>query len=91
MGVQGGVGVVLVRYFFRFVVRVRFFGLLELLLAPFWGGPEAVNVGAFWGMSSGLRFFWGLWMLSSCAMKSPTWPGGLRAARFESAAPWGNA
>ena len=41
-GVQDGLGIVLVRFFFRLAVRVRFFGPLGLLLGSFWGAPGVV-------------------------------------------------
>ena len=42
--VQDGLGIVLVRSFFRLVVRDRFFGRLGLLLGSFLGAPGVVLV-----------------------------------------------
>ena len=55
-GVQGGLGVVLVRPLVRLVARVRFLGPLELLLGPFWDalGPILGLLGA------SVRVLWGL-------------------------------
>ena len=41
-GIQDGLGVVLVRSFFRLAVWVRFFDLLRLLLGWFWAASGAV-------------------------------------------------
>ena len=41
-GFQDGLGIVLVRLFFRLAVWVRFFGCLGLLLESFWSTPGAV-------------------------------------------------
>ncbi len=48
-GVQDGLGIVLVRFVGRLVVRVRFFGSLGPLLGSFWGAPGVVLalLGAF--------------------------------------------
>ena len=50
-GVQDGLGIVLVRIFFRLAVRVRFFGSLGLLLGCSWGclGSSWALLGLFWG------------------------------------------
>ena len=40
--VQDGLGIVLVQFFFRLVVWVRFFVPLGLLLGSFWGAPGAI-------------------------------------------------
>ena len=47
-GVQGGLGLVLVRSFVRLVARVRFFDPLALLFGPFWDalGPVLGLLGA---------------------------------------------
>ena len=42
MAVQDGLGIVLVRSFFRLAVGVRFFDLLRLLLGWFWAASGAV-------------------------------------------------
>ena len=48
--VQDGLGIVLVRSFFRLAVRVRFFDPLGLLLGPSWGapGPFVGRLGVSW-------------------------------------------
>ena len=48
-GVQDGPKIVLVRSFFRLVVRDRFFGRLGLILGSFLGAPGVVLV--LWGAS----------------------------------------
>ena len=40
--VQGGLGIDLVRFFFRLVVWARFFNLLGLLLGSFWAASGSV-------------------------------------------------
>ena len=40
--VQDGLGIVLVRSFFRLAVWIRFFGPLGLVLGSFWGAPGVV-------------------------------------------------
>ena len=48
--VQDGLGIVLVRSFFRLAVRVRFFELLGCLLESFWGvfGLVLGHLGLSW-------------------------------------------
>ena len=48
--VQDGLGIDLVRFFFRLVVWVRFFDLLKLLLGSFWAasGPVLGLFGPSW-------------------------------------------
>ena len=55
--VQDGLGIDLVRSFFRLAVWVRFFGPLGLLLGPSWGAPRAVlaHLGLSWGRFGTLR------------------------------------
>ena len=51
-GVQDGLEIVLVRFFFRLAVRVRFFDPLGLLLGSFWCFLRHVfgSVGSIWGL-----------------------------------------
>ena len=44
LGIQDGLGIVLVRFFFRLAVRDRFFCPLGLLLGSFVGAPGVVLV-----------------------------------------------
>ena len=71
--VQDGLGIDLVRFFFRLVVWVRFFDLLKLLLGWFWAasgavlaifGPSWHRFGALLGsFSASLGSMFGSWML----------------------------
>ena len=49
--VQDGLGIVLVRSFFRLATRARFLGPLGLLLGSFWGASGLVlgHLGVSWG------------------------------------------
>ena len=49
-GMQDGLGIVLVRSFFRLAVWVRFFNPLELLLGSFWAASGLVlsHLGLSW-------------------------------------------
>ena len=67
LGVQEGLGIVLVRFYFRLAVRVRFFDPLGLLLGPSWGalGPVFGCLGLSWGRFGAFRgTFWSLQLLS---------------------------
>ena len=61
-GVQDGLGIVLVRFSCRIVVRFCLFGRLRVVLGLFWGAPGAVggHFGGSWALSSGLRGRFGL-------------------------------
>ena len=65
--VQDGLGIDLVRSFFRLAVRDRFFDPLELLLGSSWGalGPVFGRLGLSWARF-GARWwsFWSLQLLS---------------------------
>ena len=66
-GVQDGVGIVLVRSFFRLAVWVRFFDPLRLLLGPSWGalGPVLGCLELSWARFGAFRrTFWSLQLLS---------------------------
>ena len=55
-GVQDGLGIVLVRFFFRLAIRARFFQPLGCLLGSFWGAPGVIlgHLGLSWAR------FWAL-------------------------------
>ena len=50
-GVQDGLGIVLVRFFFRLAIRDHFFGPLGCLLESFWGvfGLALGHLWPVWG------------------------------------------
>ena len=64
--VQDGLGVVLVRSFFRLAVWVPFFGPLVLLLVPSWGapGPFLARLGVSWARFGVLPEAFGSQLLS---------------------------
>ena len=55
--VQEGLGIVLVRSFFRLAVRTRFFDPLGLLLGSFCGAPGVIfgDLGSCWAPFGALR------------------------------------
>ena len=60
-GIQDGLGIVLVRSFFRLAIRDHFLGPLGCLLESFWGvfGLVLGHLGLFWAR------FWALRVASS--------------------------
>ena len=66
-GVQDGLGIVLVRFFFHLAVRVRFFVPLGLVLGSSWGAFGSVlgRLGLFWPRFGALRWaFLSVYVLS---------------------------
>ena len=86
--VQDGPKIVLVRSFFRLVVRDRFFGRLGLLLGPFLGAPEVVLVlfrhfnSSIQPVNSSTRRLNSSTHRPMALRRFLTRPGGLRAARL---------
>ena len=90
-GVQDGLGIVLVRSFFRLAVRVRFFGPLGLLLGSFLGalylvlghlglswarfGPSWALLGSFWGTPDGILELYNLIFPSTHQLIGPSTHG----------------
>ena len=61
--VQDGLGIVLVRSFFRLAIRARFFEPLGCLLGSFWGAPGVIfgHLGGSWArIGSSWVLFWAL-------------------------------
>ena len=100
--VQDGLGIVLVRSFFRLAIRDHFFGPLGCLLESFWGvfGLVLGHLGLFWARFWGLRVaFWNpltlyAHQLINASTLQPvarqhleTRAGGLRAERLNTARP----
>ena len=95
VGVQDGLDIVLVRFFFRLAVRVRFFGPLGVVLGHFWPRfrPSWGLLGSFLGTPDGLSELsnpinlYSHQLIDSSTLQPMTCqhfatrPGGLRAAR----------
>ena len=94
--IQNGPKIVLVRSFFRLVVRDRFFGRLGLLLGPFLGAPGVVLVlfrhfnSSIQPVNSSTRRFNSSTHQPMALRHFLTRPGGLRAARLNPPPPEGS-
>ena len=70
LGIQDGLGIALVRFFFRLAVRDRFFCPLGLLLGSFVGAPGVVLVlfGLLKVLESSFRHRFLVFMVSLCSL-----------------------
>ena len=103
--VQDGLGIVLVRSFFRLAIRDRFFWPLGCLLESFWAvfglearfGPSWAHLGSFLGTPSSILESYKQYMPINSSAHQPlarqhfvTRAGGLRAERLNPPPPEGS-